>query len=165
MSFITFLATDRAFPEADLRIYREMQAGEVRIGFHMGFSVQRCRPATELCADYGLVVEKLLYSTVELHDDSQCVEAARGYLEENLKTGETVELWHVWVGTTPGPEPVKVAGMRHIDVARTPEVFEEVVCGLERWHWKVKTIHSAEWDLELIKEFCAHDAARITIIK
>lgn len=165
MSFLTFLATDRPFPETDLRTWREIQMGENRIGLLMGFEVEPYQPASKLHDDYGLEVEKPFCSTVSLTDDSQCVEAARRYLEENLKTGEAVELWNVWVGTAPGPEPVNTAGMRHIDAARTPEVFEEVVCGLERWHWKVKTIHSAEWEPELVKEFLACDAVRITIMK
>ena len=100
MSAVTLLCTDRPLPlyDSGIRRVETSSHGGYTVSIETGgFSVQEnsyYRPAVD---ELGLVLKPYQYE-LNLRATPEDAEQLRAYLAKNLRPGETVELWNLWVG-------------------------------------------------------------------
>ena len=103
MSAVTLLCTDRPLPlyDSGIRRTRTSSHGGYTVSMETtGFSVQEHAYYREAVEELGLRMKPCQY---ELNLQATAEDAAelRAYLERNLRPGEAVELWSLWVGDGP----------------------------------------------------------------
>ena len=103
MSAVTLLCADRPLPlyDSGIRRTRTSSHGGYTVSMETsGFSVQEHAYYREAVEELGLRMKPCQY---ELNLQATAEDAAelRAYLERNLRPGEAVELWSLWVGDGP----------------------------------------------------------------
>lgn len=103
MSAVTLLAADHPMPlsEARTRRIRTVRAGRDTITVEEdGFSVQEHAYYRWAVDELGLAMKPCRYE-LDLRATEEDATLLRDYLRQNGISGETVELWQLWVGTDP----------------------------------------------------------------
>ena len=103
MSQVKLLAADRPMPQYESRTVRTktVQVGKIRVTMEeKGFSVRAQQYYRTAVDDLELPIRPFRYE-LDLHATQADASALRAYLERNLRPGERVELWNLWVGEGP----------------------------------------------------------------
>lgn len=100
MSAVTLLCADRPLPLYDSGVRRAETSshGGYTVSIETnGFSVQEHTYYREAVEDLGLPMKPCRYE-LDLRADREDAAELRAYLEKQLRPGEAVELWNLWVG-------------------------------------------------------------------
>ena len=111
MSAVNLLAADHPLPMYDpqlRRSYTVKAEGEEVAVEAPGFSVQPHEYYRDAVEQLGLELKPCQYE-VNLCPTEEEAALLRAYLKQNCMPGETVELWHLWVGTE-SEKPLRFSG-------------------------------------------------------
>ena len=125
MSHVTLLCADRALPLYDSHTRRARGEGAVTVE-RDGFSVQANEYYQEAVEELNFPMRPCRYE-LDLEATEQDAALLKGYLENNLRPGEIVELWSVWVPRYPEDGLSRYRG-------RLEDLDEEALTLLERWN-------------------------------
>ena len=126
MSAVTLLCADRPLPlyDSGLRRTESSSHGGYTVSVETnGFSVQEHAYYREAVEELGLALKPYQYA-LSLRATAEDAAELRAYLAQNLRPGETVELWNLWVGDAPG-RPRRFSGALGDLAADTLEQLEE----------------------------------------
>ena len=101
MSRIYLLAADKPLPLCDFQEMREHQIHGNRIVFAAGFAVSELESYREAVEELELPLKPCRYE-LSLERRGADLKRLTDYLRENLLSGETVELWSLWLGSGMG---------------------------------------------------------------
>ncbi len=100
MSCVCLLAADKELPPVDRQEFRVKTVHKVEIGMDAGFKLEPHRYYREAVDELGYPMKHYQYE-LSLEADERDLDHLRQYLAQHFSTGETVELWHLWVGEHP----------------------------------------------------------------
>ena len=136
MSRVLLLAADRGLPLYDV------SGGEA--GHRDSFRVQDHEYYREAVDALEFSMKPYQYE-LELGGSGRCLRLLKEYLAHNLFSGETVELWSLWVGTGGGERPRRYRG-------RLDE-FDLDTLGMLTEH-QYEPDHTGEFPEGLISQVC-----------
>ena len=129
MSAVTLLCADRPLPLYDSGVRRAETSshGGYTVSIETnGFSVQEHTYYREAVEDLGLPMKPCRYE-LDLRATEGDAAELRAYLERNLRPGEAVELWNLWVGdgpTRPHRFGGRLAGLDSDTIRQLKEQFQ-----------------------------------------
>lgn len=124
MSRVSLIAADKPLPLRDCRSVRTRISRGVAFTRECGFAVEEHDYYRNAVDDLGCVMKPFRYE-MQLDDAAADLPLLREYLQSNFASGETVELWSLWVG---GEEenPKRYRGtLAEFDLDAMEMLFEE----------------------------------------
>lgn len=100
MSCVYLLAADKELPLVNRQEFRVKTVRKVEIGMDSGFKLEPHRYYRESVDELGYPMKHYQYE-LSLDADERDLANLKQYLAEHFFPGETVELWHIWVGEHP----------------------------------------------------------------
>ncbi len=100
MSCVYLLAADKELPLVNHQEFRVKTVRNVEIGMDSGFKLEPHRYYRESVDELGYPMKHYQYE-LSLEADERDLASLKQYLAEHFSPGETVELWHIWVGEHP----------------------------------------------------------------
>lgn len=100
MSCVYLLAADKELPLVNCQEFRVKTVRKVEIGTDAGFKLEPHRYYRESVDELGYPMKHYQYE-LSLEADERDLANLKHYLAEHFSPGETVELWHLWVGEHP----------------------------------------------------------------
>ncbi len=97
MSCVYLLAADKPLPLVNCREFRTKTVRNVQIGMETGFKLELHSYYWNSVDELGYPMKHYRYE-LSLEADERDLANLKQYLAEHLSPGETVELWHIWVG-------------------------------------------------------------------
>ena len=134
MSRVILIAADKPLPLCNLQEIRTTRStlsdGETFvIDYESGFKVDKhtyYRPAVDAL---GYSMKSFSYE-LEFEPLDKDLLSLRTYLQENFTSGETLELWSLWVGDEPHPELVRCSiPLKELDLAALEQLnYADQLC-------------------------------------
>ena len=100
MSCVYLLAADKELPLVNRQEFRVKTVRKVEIGMEAGFKLEPHQYYRQSVDELGYPMKHYQYE-LSLEADERDLANLKQYLSEHFSPGETVELWHVWVGEHP----------------------------------------------------------------
>lgn len=97
MSCVYLLAADKELPLINCQEFRTKTIRKIEIGMDAGFKLEPYRYYRPAVDELGYPMKHYQYG-LSLEADEQDLDNLKKYLAQYFSAGETVELWHLWVG-------------------------------------------------------------------
>lgn len=97
MSCVYLLAADRELPLVNCQEFRVKTVGKTEVGIEAGFKLEPHRYYRQSVDELSYPMKHYQYE-LSLEADQRDLDQLKGYLSRHFSPGETVELWHIWVG-------------------------------------------------------------------
>lgn len=97
MSRVYVLAADKELPLVNCQEFRVKTVRKTEVGMDAGFKLGPHRYYRGSVDELGYPMKHYQYELF-LEADERDLDNLRQYLAEHFSPGETVELWHLWVG-------------------------------------------------------------------
>ncbi len=97
MSCVYLLAADKELPLVNCREYRVKTVGKTEIGVEAGFQVAPHQYYRRSVDELGYPMKHYQYE-LSLEAGEKDLDSLKQYLIGHFSPGESVELWHLWVG-------------------------------------------------------------------
>ena len=98
MSCVYLLAADRELPLVNCQEFRTKTIRKVEVGMDAGFKLEPHQYYRRSVDELGYPMKHYRYE-LSLEADQRDLDSLKRYLSQHVSPGETVELWHLWVGS------------------------------------------------------------------
>lgn len=100
MSCVYLLASDKELPLVNCQEFRVKTVRKVEVGMDAGFKLEPHQYYRQSVDELGYPMKHYQYE-LSLEADERDLDHLKRYLSQHFSPGETVELWHLWVGEHP----------------------------------------------------------------